>query len=82
MEKDATATMKAKLKKQQKNVAISNQKVKEKLLAFRGYEQKKQKKAIVKTKTLSEINSLSLVDRMNKLTYEMRLLNARMKKRI
>jgi hypothetical protein len=82
MEKDATATMKAKLKKQQKNVAISNQKVKEKLLAFRGYEQKKQKKVIEKTKTLSETNALSLVDRMNKLTYEMRLLNARMKKRI
>lgn len=82
MEKDATATMKAKLKKQQKNVAISNQKVKEKLLAFRGYEQKKQKNSIVKTKTLSETNALSLVDRMNKLTYEMRLLNARMKKRI
>jgi hypothetical protein len=82
MEKDATATMKAKLKKQQKNVAISNQKVKEKLLAFRGYEQKKQKKVIEKTKTLSEKNALSLVDRMNKLTYEMRLLNARMKKRI
>jgi peptidyl-tRNA hydrolase len=82
MEKDATATMKAKLKKQQKNVAISNQKVKEKLLAFRGYEQKKQKKVIVKATTLSEINALSLVDRMNKLTYEMRLLNARMKKRI
>jgi hypothetical protein len=74
--------MKAKLKKQQKNVAISNQKVKEKLLAFRGYEQKKQKKVIEKTKTLSEKNALSLVDRMNKLTYEMRLLNARMKKRI
>jgi len=82
MEKDATATMKAKLKKQQKNVAISNRKVKEKLLAFRGYEQKKQKNSIVKTKTLSETNALSLVDRMNKLTYEMRLLNARMKKRI
>lgn len=75
MEKDATATIKAKLSKSRKNKEISNKKVSQKLLEFRGYTPIK--KEIVKASKYQ-----TLIDRMNKLTDEMKALNVKMKKRL
>jgi len=75
MEKDATATMKAKLEKQMKNKRDSDKKVSLKLLEFRGYTPKK--KEIIKAS-----KDLTLIERMNKVADEMRALNIKMKKRL
>ncbi len=72
MEKDATATMKAKLRKQ-KGLKTDQKKVEIKLQEFRG---------VKKTVTPKKVKLSSLEQRMNELTEKMKKLNDELRKRM
>lgn len=72
MEKDATATMKAKLRKQ-RGLRTDQKKVEKKLQEFRG---------VKKPITPKKLKLSSLEQRMNELTEKMKKLNDELRKRM